>query len=99
MIEVNADFLFGSVGLSPEALVLQKDLELIQSDVNDPGIGEMQHVLNIPHTRPIIRPFDLIKSRIPPLLLVARTNLPIPAGNDHMRLLNGHKVGIAKIKE
>lgn len=66
--------------------------------MHDPSIGKMQHVLNIPHTRPIISPFYLIKSRIPPLLLVARTDLAVAAGDDHVRPLNGHLIDVLMIE-
>lgn len=98
MVEVYAYFLLGSIDLSPEAFVLQRDLELIQSDMHYPSIGEMQHILDVPHTWPKIRPFYLIKSRVPPFLLIARTDLPIPADDDHMRPLNGHLIDVLMIE-
>lgn len=63
-----------------------------------PSIIEMQGILNIPHTWPKILPFNLIKSRISPLLLIARADLPVPAGNDHMCPLNSHLVDVLMVE-
>jgi hypothetical protein len=98
VVEADGDLLVSSVGGAAEALERQRDIELIGALIDDFGVDEVQHIFGIADARPVVGPLDFVETAISPVLLLARADLPVAAGDGQVGRLDGHLVEIMLIE-
>lgn len=86
--------LIWTVASTSKATEIEFDIQFILSTIYDFGVNEVQDILDIPNTGPIVLPLNFIEASIPPIILIARVDLPIAARDGEMGIFQGHLVEI-----